>query len=61
MINYILMPTFNKLDGEMPANATLRWVILPMCILIVTGSYYCYDIPAALEEQIQDVIYYVEL
>lgn len=31
-----------------------RWVILVLGCLMMVGSYYCFDIPAALKTQIDD-------
>ena len=31
-----------------------RWVILVLGCLMLIGSYYCFDIPAALKTQIDD-------
>jgi MFS family permease len=46
------------LVGSGPAveksKSSLRWVILVFACLMLIGSYYCYDIPAALKTQIDD-------
>ena len=31
-----------------------RWVILTLCCVVLFGSYYCYDNPAALHDQLHD-------
>lgn len=32
----------------------LRWIVLFLGCLGLFGSYYCYDIPSSLKDQIQD-------
>lgn len=32
----------------------LRWPVLVLACLILIGSYYCFDIPAAMKQQIDD-------
>ncbi len=36
------------------SESMLRWLILVLACLMLVGSYYCYDIPAALKTQIDD-------
>ena len=36
------------------SNSPYRWVILVLACLMMVGSYYSYDIPAALKTQIDD-------
>jgi len=36
------------------SQSKLRWVILTLGCLMMVGSYYCFDIPAALKTQIDD-------
>lgn len=35
-------------------QSPMRWVILVLGCLMMVGSYYCFDIPAALKTQIED-------
>lgn len=36
------------------SRSKLRWIILLLGCLMMVGSYYCFDIPAALKTQIDD-------
>lgn len=35
-------------------TSPLRWVILVLACVMLIGSYYCYDIPAAIKTQLDD-------
>jgi len=35
-----------------PERQRLRWVVLVLGSLVTLGSYYCYDNPAALHEEV---------
>eukprot|EP00455_Lapot_gusevi_P027029 TRINITY_DN2857_c0_g1_i1.p1 TRINITY_DN2857_c0_g1~~TRINITY_DN2857_c0_g1_i1.p1 ORF type:complete len:486 (+),score=203.08 TRINITY_DN2857_c0_g1_i1:75-1460(+) len=35
------------------SQTTARWIILPLACLAMIGSYYCYDNPGALKDQLQ--------
>ena len=36
------------------STSTLRWLILVLACVMLIGSYYCYDIPAAIKTQLDD-------
>ena len=36
------------------STSWLRWPILVLACLMLIGSYYCFDIPAAIKTQIDD-------
>ena len=36
------------------SQSSWRWIILILGCLMMVGSYYCFDIPAALKTQIDD-------
>jgi hypothetical protein len=36
------------------SQSVWRWAILVLACLMLVGSYYCYDIPAALKTQLDD-------
>ena len=35
-------------------TSPLRWIILVLACVMLIGSYYCYDIPAAIKTQLDD-------
>jgi hypothetical protein len=35
-------------------QSSVRWVVLVLACWMMVGSYYCFDIPAALKTQIDD-------
>ena len=36
-----------------PERQSLRWIVLVLGSLVTLGSYYCYDNPAALHEEVR--------
>ena len=36
------------------SSLQVRWLILALTCIVMTGSYYAYDIPSALHQQLQD-------
>lgn len=36
------------------SRSPLRWPVLLLACLMLTGSYYCFDIPSALKTQLND-------
>ncbi len=36
------------------SKSLLRWPILVLACLMLVGSYYCFDIPSAIKQQIDD-------
>lgn len=36
------------------SKSPLRWIILVLACVMLIGSYYCYDIPAAIKTQLDD-------
>lgn len=36
------------------AESSFRWIILFLTCIMMIGNYYCYDIPAALNSQMDD-------
>lgn len=36
------------------STSMLRWPILVLACVMLIGSYYCYDIPAAIKTQLDD-------
>ncbi|KAL7535563.1 hypothetical protein ACHAXR_006570 [Thalassiosira sp. AJA248-18] len=43
-------------QGQFPKKSSLRsrWLVLGLACVVMTGSYYAYDIPSALHQQLQD-------
>ena len=39
------------------SSLKLRWVILVLAMLILLGTFYAYDIPAPLHQQLEDLMY----
>ena len=36
------------------SKSSTRWIVLVLACLMLVGSYYCFDIPAALKTQLDD-------
>lgn len=48
-----VLPDESSLITE-KSTSRMRWVILLLGCLMMVGSYYCFDIPAALKTQLED-------
>ncbi len=51
------MLTKSEIEPQKPlrkCESPMRWAILVLACLMLVGSYYCYDIPAAIKTQIDD-------
>eukprot|EP01038_Epipyxis_sp_PR26KG_P013919 gene13919-18666_t len=48
------MEVYDQLKKIEKCQSPLRWIILILACLMMVGSYYCFDIPAALKTQIDD-------
>ena len=41
-------------SANVKSTSIVRWPILVLACLMLVGSYYCFDIPAALNQQLDD-------
>ncbi len=48
------MPLLQSTIPIEKSRSPLRWPVLLLACIMLVGSYYCYDIPAALKTQIDD-------
>lgn len=58
LLPHQMMDSYNsdlqKITITEKSQSTWRWLILVLGCLMMIGSYYCFDIPAALKTQIDD-------
>ncbi|KAF9163302.1 hypothetical protein DFQ26_002728 [Actinomortierella ambigua] len=47
-------PLTKPLLYEPPPTTSRHWLVLSMACLLLAGNYYCYDLPAAMNLQIQE-------